>query len=47
VDSYAVCSDCLLRLEALARERDGDGIQHLPRIVGDEETRLRRLLDDW
>jgi hypothetical protein len=26
VDSYAVCSDCLLRLEALARERHGDGI---------------------
>jgi len=47
VDTYVVCSDCVLRLEMRSRERDGDGVEHLPLIAGDVEARLRKLLDDW
>jgi len=46
VDTYVVCSDCLLRFENRSRERDGDGVDHLPSIAGDVEARLRQLLDD-
>jgi hypothetical protein len=44
---YVICADCLLALEMRSRERDGDGVQHLPPIMGETEARLRRLLDDW
>ena len=47
VDTYAVCSECLLGFERRSRERDGDGVEHLPLIAGEVEARLRRLLDDW
>ena len=47
VDTYVVCSDCLLRFERRSRERAGDGVSHLPSIDGDVESRLRKLLDDW
>ena len=47
VDIYVVCSDCLLRLEMRSRERDGDGVQHLPPITGETKARIKRLLDDW
>jgi hypothetical protein len=47
VDTYVVCSDCLLVLEMRSRERDGDGVEHMPPIAGEVEARLRRLLDDW
>jgi hypothetical protein len=47
VDAYVVCSDCVLDFEMRARERVGDGVQHLPRIAGETEARLRKLLDDW
>jgi len=45
VDTYVVCWDCLARFEMRARERDGDGVRHLPPIKGDVEARLRKLLD--
>jgi hypothetical protein len=47
VDTYVVCSDCLLRYERRFREQDGDGVGHLPSIDGEVEVRLRKLLDDW
>lgn len=47
VDTYVVCSDCLLGFERRSRERAGDGVEHLPSIAGDVEARLRKLLDDW
>ena len=47
VDTYVVCADCVLRFERRSRERDGDGVEHLPSIAGDVEARLRKLLDDW
>jgi len=47
VDTYVVCSDCILALELRFRESIGDGVQHLPQITGETEARLRRLLDDW
>jgi hypothetical protein len=47
VDTYVVCSGCLLRVEMRSRERVGDGVQHLPRIAGETEARLRKRLDDW
>ena len=47
VDAYVVCSACLQGLEMRFRERVGDGVDHLPVIVGDVEARLRQLLDDW
>lgn len=47
VDMYVICADCLLAIEMRSRERDGDGVEHLPPITGETEVRLRRLLDDW
>ena len=47
VDTYVVCSACLLGFETRFRGRVGDGLDHLPPIVGDVEARLRQLLDDW
>ena len=47
VDTYVVCSDCLAHFDMRARERDGDGVRHLPQITGDVEARLRALVDDW
>jgi len=47
VDTYVVCSDCLLGFERRSRERVGDGVDHLPSITGEVEARLRKLLDDW
>ena len=46
-DTYVVCVDCATRFEMRARERDGDGIRHLPPITGEVEARLRALVDDW
>jgi hypothetical protein len=46
IDAYVVCSACLLGFEMRSRERAGDGVDHLPMIVGDVEARLRKLLDD-
>jgi hypothetical protein len=47
VDTYVICSACLLGFETRSRERSGDGVGHLPSITGEVEARLRRLLDDW
>ena len=46
-DDYVVCSDCVMGYEMRSRERDGDGVNHLPPITGETEAGLRRLLDDW
>jgi hypothetical protein len=45
IDAYVACADCLLEYERLARERDGDGVTHLPEIAGEVEERLRQLID--
>jgi hypothetical protein len=42
-----ICSDCALGFEMRFRETIGDGVRHLPEIVGETESRLRALLDDW
>ena len=47
LDTYVVCSDCLARFDMRARERDGDGVRHLPPITGEVEARLRELVDGW
>jgi hypothetical protein len=47
MDTYVVCSGCLLRVEMRSKERDGDGVDHLSPITGETEARLRKLLDDW
>jgi hypothetical protein len=47
VDAYVICTNCLLRFERRSRERDGDGIRHLPEIAGETAERLRRLIGEW